>query len=152
MRDIDGFSDRAVRGLVPLTTALLLVVTLGLAGLNKLMSGGVPGFFTERFGGTFLASFPGIPASYYSIAILEAVIGLVALASVLKGEWLGRRTMPVLKLALGLSLVIFLQLGFGLRLVQDNDGAHNLFMYFAGTLVALLAVEWLERKAEAVPV
>lgn len=130
-----------------LAAALLLGVTWIIPALNKLSAGGVPGGFAERFGGTFLASFPGIPASFYSIALLEAVAGLLAAASIAVGEF--RRDQPARLLAAAtvLSAFVFVQLGFGLRLIGDNDGAANLFFYTVGAFVILGVLRRLERDA-----
>lgn len=142
---MNALVNRVHPAVLKATIALLLAVTWVIPAWNKLSGGGVPPFFTERFGGTFLASFPGIPASFYSIAILEAVAGLLALASLASGEFLRSGT-PLLKAGVLLSGLVFVQLGFGLRLVGDNDGAASLFAYTVGALVMALVVDALERR------
>lgn len=133
-------NDRLVQSAVRLLIALLLAMTWGFAGLSKLLAGGVPGWFREQFQGTFLATVPGLPASFYSIALLEALAALLALGSLLRGEAV-RPTRPTLLIASVLmSLLLFVQLSLGKQLVGDFAGLHDLYMYFAGTLVMLLAV------------
>ena len=132
--------------IVRLSIALLLGVTWIIPAYNKLSAGGVPPFFVERFQNTFLASFPGIPASFYSIAILEAVAGVLVVLSLVTGEFLGRKGTPWLKAAILLSILLFVQLGFGLRLAGDNDGAASLFQYTVGAFVLFGVASWLESR------
>lgn len=142
-------SDRLVRATVFGLTALLIVFTWGIAGAGKLASGGVPDWFTEQFGKTFLASFPGLAASFYSIAILETIAALAAVGSLVSGEPFRGRSPSLLYAALLLSLLTFVQLNFGKQLLGDFDGVHDLFMYFAGTLVMLAAVRSLDMPRAA---
>ncbi|MCG9896121.1 MAG: hypothetical protein MH204_11665, partial [Fimbriimonadaceae bacterium] len=144
-RAMNRIADSLTPVVFRLGGALLLAITWVLPAWNKLSGGGVPGFFQERFGNTILASFPGITVSFYSIAILEAVAGLLALGSVLIGEFLPGRRAPLLKLGALLSLLVFVQLGFGLRLIGDNDGAANLFFYAAGSLVLIIGLHLMDR-------
>jgi hypothetical protein len=144
--------DALVRAAVIALVAGLLIFTWGLTGFGKLFGGGVPEWFTSGFGGTFLASFPGLTISFYSIALLESLAAIIALATFLRLEFLPHRRPIALQTALLLSLLIFVQLGFGKRLVADHDGAHDLFMYAAAALVMLLAVRRLdETSGEARP-
>jgi len=120
-----------------LAITLLIGTTWGMAGVPKLLGGGVPPWFEETFGQTFLSSFPGMWASFYSIALLETLLALGAIGALLRGEFLAGRTPSWLAATLAGSLFAFLQLGFGKRLIADHDDAAKLFLYFAGTLVML---------------
>lgn len=129
------------------TTALIqvtLVYTWGLTGFGKLFGGGIPEWFTKGFGETFLAKFPGMTISYYSIALLEALTAIVAAVALITGEALPRKAKPFTRLAIILSMVLFAQLGFGKRLIADHEGAHDLFVYFGISLVMLLAIEYFD--------
>lgn len=137
-------TDRLVRTAVFLLSALLLTLTWGVAAAGKLLSGGVPEWFSGQFSKTFLASFPGLAASFYSIALLEAAAALAAFGSLLRGEFLRARSPALLYAAILLSLLLFVQLNFGKQLLADFDGTHDLFMYFAGTLVVLVVVRSLD--------
>lgn len=139
--------DRLTLPLVRISAALLLCVTWILPAWNKLSGGGVPSFFAERFGTTFLASFPGLTISFYSIAILEAIAGLLAVGSLVTGEFLPGKKAPLLKAAALLSALVFIQLGFGLRLSGDNDGAANLYGYTIGAFILILAISWFEQRS-----
>ncbi|MDX2147657.1 MAG: hypothetical protein SFZ23_09060 [Planctomycetota bacterium] len=125
-------------------SAILLAMTWGFAGVAKLTSGGVPSWFSEQFGKTILASFPGLTASYYSIALLETLAALAALGSILRGEFVRNVAPLFLHASILLSLALFVQLSFGKQLLSDYDGTHDLYMYFAGTLVMLIVVRSLD--------
>jgi hypothetical protein len=142
-------NDRLTRTSVFALTAVLIALTWGIAGVGKLASGGVPDWFTEQFGKTFLASFPGLSASFYSIAILETIAALAAVGSLVTGEPFRRRSPSLLYAALLLSLLTFVQLNFGKQLLADFDGVHDLFMYFAGTLVMLAVVRSFDTPGAA---
>jgi hypothetical protein len=126
---------------------LLFLTTWAMAGAGKLMSGGVPDFFTEKFSATFLASFPGLTTSFYSIAIAEVLAAILFLIALVNREFLPGVAKTWTKLALWLSLLIWVQLGFGMRLTMDFGGAASLFFYFGATLIALFYVEWDERQS-----
>jgi hypothetical protein len=124
---------------------LLFLVVWGCSGLGKL-AGGYPDWFPQKFGGTWLARFPGLAASFWLLALAEAAAFGLAAVALVRGEFLGRR--PPLWLAgmLVWSLFVFVQLGLGQWLTGEFNGAAQLFAYFAGTLVAL---GYVERPAEA---
>lgn len=132
--------DRFLKTVVYSLTPTLLVICWGLPGVGKITSGGVPHWFGEQFGKTFLASFPGLAVSFYSIAVLEVLAAVAALASLLRGEFIRDVHPNFLFIAITLSLVLFVQLFFGKQLLNDFGGTRDLFMYFAGTLVMLIAV------------
>lgn len=128
-----------------LLIALLLFATWALTGFGKITAGEVPGWFTERFGNTFLMSFPGPWLSFYSIAFFETLAAVLALISILRLEFMGSRPAHFLKASLVGSMLCFLQLGFGQRLIAGHDDAAKLFFYFTGTAVLLLVVDHLKK-------
>lgn len=134
------FTALAATALVQVT----LIYTWGLTGFGKLFGGGVPEWFGKSFGETFLAKFPGLTISFYSIALLEALAAVVAGVALFTGEALPRKAKPFTRLAIILSMALFAQLGFGKRLIADHDGAHDLFVYLGISLVMLLAVEYFD--------
>lgn len=137
----------AIYAIVPAKLGMLW----GFPGVAKLSAGGVPGWFAEQFGGTFLASLPGLAASFYSIGILETLAALAAVGSLLRGEFLRDGRPSLLLTSIVLSLVLFVQLNFGKQLLADYDGTHDLFMYFAGMLVILSVVRSLETRQSVTP-
>lgn len=136
--------DRVLRLATYLLITLLVLMTWGMGGVSKLFAGGVPEWFSAQFSKTILATFPGLKASFYSIALLEMVAALIAFGSLLRGEFLKPARPTLLYAALAMSLLLFVQLSVGKQLVADFAGSHDLFMYFAGTLVMLLAVRSLD--------
>lgn len=128
-----------IRPAALLAILLLFLSTWGLAGPGKLTSA-PPAWFADKFGPTFLGTFPGITASYYSIALGETLAALLALVALVRLEFLPGRPTVVTQWMLVLSLFIFAQLGFGQRLVQEFNSAASLFFYFGATLLALVYV------------
>lgn len=125
-----------------LAIQLLILMTFGLASLSKWNNGGIPESFSDRFGETWMASLPGglfIP--FYSIVLLETAVTFIIIVSLARTEWLAKSNKLFLRMALVLSLFVFVMLGYGLRLTGDFGGAANLFFYFGTTLVALFVVE-----------
>lgn len=120
---------------------LLVFIYVGGSGLEKFYSGEVPEWFLVTFRPTFLARIPGLTVSYYSIATLEITCALVALASLVRREFLPGRSKALLKWSLLLCTVLFLQLGFGRRLAGEYERSANQFIYFVGFLLLLAYVE-----------
>lgn len=116
---------------------LMFLVIWGFAGISKLIEG-VPGYFSEKFGPTFMSKFPGLAATFWLLAFAElgafglAVFALLKLEFLDEPLWLGRM--------LTWSLFVFLMLAFGQWLTKDYNGTFQQFCYFAGTLVALMIV------------
>ncbi|MBX3744705.1 MAG: hypothetical protein KF833_05300 [Verrucomicrobiae bacterium] len=132
-------SPALIRRATLLAINLLFLMVWGFAGIGKLL-GGMPAWFPEKFGGTFLASFPGLPALFWLLVAGELLALGLALAALVTGEFLASRTPRFLSAALAWSLFVFVQLGFGQWLTGEFNGAFQQFVYFAGTLVALQTV------------
>jgi len=115
---------------------LLMLMVWGFTGPGKLRDG-VPSWFDGKFGKTFLATFPGLTASFWLLALAETLAFVLALVALVRGEFLGRRPPTWLAVMLMWSLFVFVQLGFGQWLTGEFSGTAQLFAYFAGTLVAL---------------
>lgn len=125
---------------------LLFVMIWGFAGIGKFMSG-YPSWFGDKFGSTMLATFPGLKASFWMLALAEVIgfaLGIVALARLeflREPLWLARM--------LTWSLLTFVMLSFGLWLTNDAAGGFNQFCYFSGTLVALFFTKWASANSAA---
>ena len=137
---------RVARTVMTLSITLLFAIMFCLAGLGKWLDGGAPERFVEQFANTPLGSLPQTPM-YLGIALGESLLGLGAVVSLLKGEWLRGRA-PLLKLTLAASLLMFVALGFGTRISHQYEDAAFQFMYFTGTLLALIIVDRDDRLAE----
>ncbi len=116
---------------------ILFLIIWGFAGFDKLLNG-MPGYFPEKFGATFMAKFPGLAATFWSLALAElaafamAAIALARLEFLRDPLWLARM--------LAWSLFVFLMLAFGQWLTREFAGAFQQFCYFTGTLIALRSV------------
>ena len=125
-----------VRSGALLAINLLFAMVWGFTGAGKLVSG-MPSWFDEKFGQTILARFPGLTASFWLLTAAELLAFLLALAALLRVDFLARRPPTCLALMLAWSLFVFVQLGFGQWLTSDFNGTFQLFVYFGVTLVAL---------------
>lgn len=139
--------SQMTRRLMRLAVTLLFAVTFVLAGLDKWLVGTAPAWFIEQFAETPLSGLPQTPL-FLLVALGESLLGLGAVVSLLSGEWLRRRA-PVLKLTLAAALLMFVALGFGARLSHKYEDAASHFMYFTGTLLALVVIDRDDRMAEA---
>jgi hypothetical protein len=115
---------------------VLFLVVWGFAGIGKLIDG-VPPWFGDKFGPTFLAKFPGLTATFWMLAISEVLAFALAAITLLSGEFLRRKPPVLLQATLVWSLFVFIQLGFGQWLTLEYNGAFQQFMYFSGTMVSL---------------
>lgn len=115
---------------------LLFLMVWGFAATDKVLHG-PPAWFQGKFGATLLGKFPGVNASFWLLAAAELTACGLALAALLRGEFLERRPPRVLGWTAAASLLVFVQLGFGLWLTADFTGGAQMFTYFAGTLVCL---------------
>ncbi len=125
-----------LRAAALLAINLLFLMVWGFTGLGKLVDG-PPAWFPEKFGATILAKFPGLTATFWLLAIGEALAFGLAAAALVRGEFLGKRPPALLAAMLVWSLFLFVQLGLGQWLTAEFNGTQQLFMYFCGTLIAL---------------
>lgn len=136
---MNALLDRWGRPLLRGAITLLFLQIWGFAAASK-WTGGQPAWFAEKFGPTILGRFPGVAASFWLVTLAETVTFLLVLASLLRGEFLRPGAPAWLTAGLLASLWVFVQLGFGLWLTQDFNGAFQQFVYFGVTLLALRAV------------
>ena len=128
--------SRIVRAGALLAINLLFLSVWGFAAISKLMAG-IPSWFDGKFGKTFLASFPGLTATFWLLAASELLAFALAVLALVRGEFLERKSAKFLPAMLAWSLFVFVQLGFGQWLTKEFNGAFQQFMYFTGTLLAL---------------
>jgi hypothetical protein len=139
MLDDPKLARASIRGAL-LAINLLFLMVWGFTGIGKVIAG-IPPWFGDKFGATFLAKFPGLSATFWILALSECLAFLLAVFALFTGEFLGRRAPRMLQLMLVWSLFIFVQLGFGQWLTAEFNATAQLFAYFAGTLVCLHYVE-----------
>jgi hypothetical protein len=114
----------------------LFLMLWGFAGIGKLIDG-IPAWFAGKFGQTFLATFPGLTATFWILALSELLAFGLAAAALVAGEFLERKPLKLLPSALVWSLFVFIQLGFGQWLTAEFNGAFQQFVYFSGTVLSL---------------
>jgi hypothetical protein len=136
MSDMNSVLSSLVRPGALLAINFLMLMVWGFTGLGKLRNG-MPSWFDGKFGKTFLATFPGLTASFWLLALAETLAFALALVALARGEFLGRRPPTWLSVMLMWSLFVFVQLGFGQWLTGEFNGTAQLFAYFGATLVAL---------------
>lgn len=125
---------------------LLLLMIWGFAGISKLQEG-MPSWFDDKFGKTFLGTFPGLKATFWILTLSELAAFVLAIVALVRIEFLRQRPPTFLAAAAAWSLFVFLQLGFGQWLTGDFNGGFQQFMYFCGTLVALHVVQTTGRNS-----
>ena len=127
---------RSLRASTLLAINFLYLSIWGFAAIDKLLSG-VPSWFDGKFGQTFLASVPGLTATFWMLAGSELLAFALAVLALVSAEFLEGKRMKYLPATLVWSLLVFVQLGFGQWLTKEFNGAFQQFMYFSGTLLAL---------------
>lgn len=125
---------------------LLFLMVWGFAAIGKLLNGMPPSWFDGK---SFFASFPGLGATFWLLALSELLAFALALVALGRLEFLERKPAKVLPTALVWSLIVFLQLGFGQWLTSEFNGAFQQFMYFSGTLLALHFAQSTAKPAQA---
>lgn len=139
---MDDFKKTTLFDLKFIAIQAILIVTFGLASMNKWMTSGLPDDFISQFGDTWLNIFPwGLSLTYYFLALLEGTAFVLFIISAAKMEWLKNSDKIYLRLGLLLSMFIFIVLSYGLRLTEQFGGTANAFFYFGVTLFALFLAE-----------
>ena len=101
---------------------------------------GAPSWFVSQFEKTILNLFPG------SLALFFFVILFLEIAAVI-GFAVGAFRRGFFEKSMLLSQLIFVILGFGLRITQDFHGAFECFVYFGITILI-----YFQMKPEKKPV
>lgn len=127
---------RVIRSGALLAINFLFLSIWGFAAISKVIDG-IPPWFSDKFGKTFLAVFPDLAATFWLLTASELLAFALAALALLRVEFLERKSAKCLPGMLAWSLFVFVQLGFGLWLTKDFNGAFQQFMYFSGTLLAL---------------
>lgn len=113
---------------------VLFLIIWGFAGIGKIITG-MPAYFPDKFGPTFMAKFPGLAGAFWTLALAELAAFAMALIALVRLEFL--RDPLWLSRMLAFSLFVFLMLAFGQWLTNEFAGAFQQFCYFTGTLLCL---------------
>jgi hypothetical protein len=105
----------------------------GITAIQKILPLEIPSWFNEKFEKTIGMIPCGIELSFFTITFLESLIAVLILFSIIKMEFKFKRDKPILKMALELSMILFLILFFGSFLAMDYENGALDFLYFAGT-------------------
>jgi hypothetical protein len=137
-----GILDRAAYWLIIGGVYFLVGVLFLYSGKSKLFddNGHAPEPLKKQFEGTFIETLPGVDAAWVMIGILEFGVFLVMLLSILRGEFLPRKSKSLLLVARALALLTFACLSFGQTTTGNNEGTASLYTYFASTAVIILLV------------
>ena len=131
-----GFENIIARRTALLAINVLFLVVWGFAGISKVVNG-VPPWFGDKFGKTFLAKFPGLTGTFWLLTLSELLAFGLAAISLFRGEFMQSKRLQYLPLMLAWSLLVFIQLHFGQTITSDFNSAFQLFLYFCGTLITL---------------
>jgi hypothetical protein len=103
-------------------------------------SGTMPAGLAKTFDGSILASVPGLDAAWVLLGVMEAVACILFALSLVTGEFLPQRRMPILLSAIGVSTVTFAAMVFAQSVIGDHDSVASLMTYMAGSIIVLIAV------------
>lgn len=136
---MNPIQPRWLRPATLLAINLLYLMIWGFAGISKVIDG-MPPWFGDKFGATILGKALGLSATFWILTGSELLAFALAGAALLRFEFARNCPPNFLAAMLVWSQFVFLQLGFGLWLTGEFNGAFQQFVYAIGTLVALLAV------------
>jgi hypothetical protein len=125
-------------------TLLIQLLYLSLAGITaiqKILPLEIPLWFNEKFKKTLGLIPLGIELSFFIITFIESLIAVLILISIIKMEFQFKKSKPILKMALELSMALFLILFFGSFLVMDYENGALDFIYFVGTFYFYNSIE-----------
>ena len=132
--------QKVFNNVILLPIYIVHIYTWLMASGEKFLGGPIPENFTKAFGATFLGIFPGVTVSFYQIAVMELATALLFVASLVRGEFFEGSPRPLLNWGLWLATLNFAMLGFGMRLVNNYQGAADLFQYLGANVVIWLFV------------
>ncbi|MDO4715331.1 MAG: hypothetical protein Q4A44_03520 [Bacteroidales bacterium] len=121
---------------------LMLMITMGLPGFQKIFNaaGSMP-MYVAMFEGSILAHLPGgVAPLVYVLGVAELAICVLMLVGLVRGELSPKSPKPFLLWGLGLALITFVMLLFGLSILLNFPGATGLVFYAILTFGLMLYV------------
>lgn len=94
----------------------------------------------KEFAGSFIASFPGTSLAWGILGIVEGLVVVGLIVSLIRGEFLPKRTKPWLLGSLAFSMTIFAVLVFGQSMTAQFESVAELYAYFGATAVIFVLV------------
>lgn len=120
---------------------LLILITMGVSGFEKLLSFEVPEWFIKQFSGSVIDIFPNaLTIMWVMITILQITAFLFTLLAIVKKEFRDEVQKNWSQIAFFLTEISFIILGFGQRIIQNYDVAFWLFAYAVLTFLGARAV------------
>lgn len=122
---------RGLKSLQWLPILLMIIYTMGFTGYQKIFNSNlvIPNY-EKMFEDTVFAQIPeGIPTLIYILGIFELAAAILALISLVKGEFLSTSSKTFLKWSLFVTVSTFFQLSIGLFTIVNIPGAVNLLLY-----------------------
>jgi len=120
---------------------LLILITMGVSGFEKLLSFEVPEWFIKQFSGSVIDIFPNaLNIMWVMITILQITAFLFTLFAIVKKEFQDEVQKKWSQIAFFLTEFSFIILGFGQRIIQNYDVAFWLFAYAVLTFLGASAV------------
>jgi hypothetical protein len=139
---LKNFEDK----LMVLAIQIIMTYTWVLSGWPKLTDSGYRENFEKRFIESFLATLPGgISPQVFFLGTLQLLAAILFVVSIFKLEFRGGGYTWI-KRGLATSALIFVFLGFGLRVIKDFQGFANIFFYLSGVVVFYVFVERLSSR------
>jgi hypothetical protein len=105
--------------------------------------GKMPAGLAKAYSGHFIDSFPGVNTSWLLLGLLEAVAFLFVVASLVSGEFLPRRSKPILLAGLAVSMFTFALMTFAQNMVANFDSVASLFTYMGVTAVIFALIRFV---------
>jgi hypothetical protein len=105
--------------------------------------GNMPAGLAKSYSGHFIDSFPGLNTSWLLLGLLEGVAFLIVLASLVSGEFLPRRSKPILLTGLAVSIFTFAVMTFAQNMIANFDSVAQLFTYMGVTAVLFALIRFV---------
>lgn len=139
---------RVLKSLQWLPIMLMIIYTMGFTGYQKIFNSDlvIPNY-EKMFANTVFAQIPsGIPILIYILGIFELAAAILALISLVKGEFLSTSSKTFLRWSLFVTVSTFFQLSIGLFTIINIPGAVNLLLYAIFTSFIYYSIDF--EKAE----
>ncbi len=137
-----ALADNAAYWLIYLGIYVLVGFLWYYAFKEKVFDDGLiaPEGIKKEFAGSFIASFPGTSVAWGVLGIAEGLVVVGLIASLIRGEFLPRRTKPCLQVSLGFSMLVLALLAFGQDMTSQFESVAQLYTYFAATAVIFVLI------------
>lgn len=126
----------------------MILYTMGFTGYQKFFNTDVvmPNY-VQMFSKTILADMPGgIPPFIYLLGAFELLVAILAILSLVKGEFIAGKNKNIWRWTLFMACLTFFQLSVGLFMLINMPGAVNLMIYAIFCAILFYLVEGYEHE------